>query len=162
MLKTKTKLELLERFKDACIPVELRQDKAYPGAVHVILDQKPEIQTDKILWSASVEYVSGQPRIAKTPDVAFVWAAVSFVQCTETGEKQVGQVFFPGSWGISVYNKWLILWYRGTNVIQSAHERYGLAQHRLVNRERGLLLTEHTNLDEIGILLNATRILERS
>jgi len=154
MLTAKTKLEFLQRFKDACIPEDVFQDKQYPTAYHVILPWKPEIQTDKIVWSGSCQWIHGDPKVANSPDATWVWAAVSFIQRTDTGEKQVGQILFPGSWALQVYNKWLILWYKGTNFIRTAHERYGLAPHRLVNRERGLLLARHENLDEtIGTLI---------
>ena len=162
MLTAQKKADFLNRFKDATIPVDIRLDTQYPTACHVFLDQKPEVVTNKVVWSGAVEYASGTPRMADSPDVVFIWAAVSFIQCTDTGDVQVGQVLFPGSWTIRIYGKWLVLWHKGTNVIKTAHERYGLAAHRLVNRERGLLLARHENLDEtIGTLIHAQRTLER-
>jgi hypothetical protein len=159
MFTAKQKQDFLARFRDAVIPDAVLQDQHYAQAVHVRLAHKPEIMTDRVLWSAACEYASGLPKIAKSPDVGFVWAAVSFVQRTPTGEKQVGQVLFPGSWALHIYGKWLVLWHHECNLIQAAHERYNLTAHHLVNRGRGLLLARHENLDEtLGVLLSAQRM----
>lgn len=153
MITAKDKLAFLERFKDAVIPEDVLPDHLYIEAMHVMLPYRPEIMTDKVIWSGSCQWLSGVPRQANTPDAAFVWAAVSFIQKTEHGDIQVGQILFPGVWAVQIYQKWLVLWNKDINIIKAAHERYGLTFHRLVNRQQGLLLASHANLDEtIGFL----------